>query len=210
MWNMVKEKLMKTNDLTNIRFGKLVVISKAGKAKDRHILWHCKCDCGRKTISSSNNLRSGGAKSCGCLQRETARKSQTTHGKSESRLMKIYYGMRRRCFDKNDISYKHYGGRGISIYDEWKNNPESFYDWAINNGYLENSGLSIDRIDNNGNYEPSNCRWATRSEQMRNTRRCNNLTIGGITKTVTEWALEYKTSRTSIKRKVKSGKLICG
>ena len=123
-------------------------------------------------------------------QREKARehciKMNTTHGKSYTRLFRIYSSMKQRCYCKSAKDYHNYGLRGIRVCDEWKSDFMSFYNWAMSNGYSEE--LSIDRIDNNGDYEPSNCRWATVKEQARNRRTNKNTSINGITKTAIEWA----------------------
>lgn len=107
------------------------------------------------------------------------------HNMSNSRLFRIWCNMRERCYNPNKPDYKHYGGRGIEVCDEWSNDFESFYRWAVNSGYSDE--LTIDRIDVNDNYRPDNCRWATRKEQANNKRNNNYITIDGITKTATEW-----------------------
>lgn len=112
------------------------------------------------------------------------------HGRSGERLHKIWKSMKNRCYNERDMSYKNYGARGIAVCEEWKNDFCSFKEWALANGYDDK--LSIDRINVNGNYEPDNCRWATRKTQANNTTRNHYLTIGGITKTMREWAEHYK------------------
>lgn len=153
------------------RYGKLVVMeeaesiySKTGKMIRR---WKCKCDCGNITIVRHGDLRNGSTVSCGCYnyEKESAAKN---HGYSRTKLGNVFEGMKQRCNNPKNKNYEKYGGRGIKICTEWLNDPKKFFDWAIKNGYKE--GLSIDRIDVNGNYEPDNCRWADNETQCLNQR----------------------------------------
>jgi len=166
-------------DLTGEKFNRLSVICrdvdyivpKSGRHKAQ---WKCKCECGNICIVREDGLRNGHAKSCGCYNRQRTKESHTIHGKSHDRIYKIWVGIKGRCLNPNDDGYKIYGGRGIIICDKWKNNFMSFYYWALNNGYSEN--LTIERINVNGNYEPSNCTWIPNSKQggnKRNTIRIN-------------------------------------
>ena len=156
----------KFEDLTGQRFGYLTIIKKAGKNKSDKILWLCKCDCGKLKIIQGASLKSGRTKSCGCLRKKGARR---THGFKHTRLYCIWQGIKKRCLNKNTPNYHIYGGRGITICQDWLNSFVSFYKWAMGNGYADN--LTIDRIDLDGDYSPSNCRWITQAEQNRNTSR---------------------------------------
>lgn len=173
--------MSKLIDLTGQRFGRLVVIESVGRSKYRYGLWRCKCDCGNEVIVATNLLHRGKTQSCGCYKID----KNTTHGQSGTRLYWIWGGMINRCTNSTMHNYNNYGGRGITVCDEWRT-FEPFYEWAITNGYRED--LTIDRIDTNGNYCPENCRWATPKQQANNKRNNRLLTLNGITHTMTEWS----------------------
>ena len=159
------------NDLTGQRFGRLTVLEFVPRTC-KGSYWKCKCDCGAERVIGASGLISGQTKSCGCLKVEAAKIIQSKfikkHGKRGTRLYNIWFKIKQRCFNKNNPAFNDYGGRGIGVCEEWKNDFQSFYNWAMENGY--NEGLSIDRIDNDGNYEPSNCRWTDNKTQCRNRR----------------------------------------
>ena len=179
----------KLEDLTGQRFGRLTVIEHSHSVNYRHY-WLCKCDCGKiKTIRGSH-LKSGAIRSCGCLSIEELQ-SRATHHKTKSRLYIIWNSMKKRCYQKNDIEYKYYGGRGITICDKWKDNFQAFYEWSIANGYDENAKrgeCTIDRIDVKGNYAPDNCRWVDKIIQANNKTNNQLITYNGETHTIAEWS----------------------
>lgn len=168
----------KYDDLTANKYGKLAVIERAisTSKKDKHAYWKCLCDCGNYAIVASHRLKGGETRSCGCIN----------NGKSYTRLYRIWNDMKKRCYIISETAYHNYGGRGIIVCDEWLHDFQAFYDWSMANGYRED--LTIDRIEVNGNYEPSNCRWVTRKVQNNNTRRNHYLSFDGTTKSVAEWA----------------------
>ena len=172
---------MKCNDLIGNKYGMLTVIKRADSINGR-ARWFCACDCGKECIVYGQNLKKGFTKSCGCnIYKNRAKTAKNLNPK----LYRVWKGMRERCYKEKTSSYPMYGGRGISVCEEWKNNYDSFYKWAMENGYKD--GLSIDRKNTNGNYEPSNCRWATPKEQARNTRRNVMIEINGTMKSLPEW-----------------------
>lgn len=177
-------------DLTGQRLGRLLVIEKyEGKLYDGRTAWRCKCDCGNICLATTKVLRNGDKQSCGCLRREMLTERNYKHGGSvrnqQERLYHIWLDILRRCKNPKRRNYKDYGGRGIKVCEEWENSYLSFRTWALNNGY--NDTLTIDRIDNNGNYCPENCRWVTMKEQNNNKRNNHYITYNGETHTVSEW-----------------------
>lgn len=174
--------------LVGKKFGKLTVIKALEERHKGKIVWLCKCDCGNYTNVMSSNLRPnskiGGTNSCGCAKIE----QHTKHNLSNTKLYKTLVAIKSRCKNPQNPSYKAYGGRGITLCDEWdgENGYERFYNWAMENGYKD--GLSIDRINNDKGYTPENCRWVTQKQNTNNTRNCKRVTIEGETHTLSEWA----------------------
>lgn len=206
-----KEMKEKKPLLEGQRFGRLTVLSlhhtkeyirKSGKKQTANF-YLCKCDCGKTKIINKWALLSGHTLSCGCFQKEIASKCNSKHRKTKTRIYNIWGDIKKRCFNKKCNSYKNYCGRGITMCDEWKNDFMSFYNWAIANGYKDN--LTIDRINNNGNYEPSNCRWVDRKEQARNRRtsvfvKYKN-TVICLKELAERLGVNYKTLWSKIKRR---------
>lgn len=142
----------------------------------------CRCSCGREKYVDVLCLLNGKSKSCGCARYDKIR----THGKTNTRIFRIWHKMKDRCYNPHHVHYPDYGGRGITICPEWKDNFQTFYDWAMSHGYSDD--LSIDRIDDDKGYCPENCRWATALEQQNNTRWNRKITYNGKTLSVARWA----------------------
>lgn len=184
-------------DLTGRRFGSLTVL---GYSHFKNVsYWNCICDCGTIKSYQKGNLISNNAKSCGCLKSENISKGKTKHGMKHTKEYRIWWGIKQRCFYHKNDSYKHYGGRGISMCDEWKNSFEAFY----RDMGKPPHGTSIDRINNDGNYEPNNCRWATNAEQQSNRRCTVKLTIGNQTRDLEEWSKISGVGYTTIRYRLK-------
>lgn len=175
---------IRVNSLAGKRYGRLKVLSKEKNIRSKsgrtHVMYLCECDCGKRLIVKAENLRSGNTQSCGCLAADRTKEKSTKHGLKSHRLYHIWQGMKQRCYNQNEECYENYGGRGIEVCQEWlgEDGIKNFAKWAYSTGYDENAKrgeCTIDRIDVNGNYEPSNCRWATNKEQQRNKR--NNFIV---------------------------------
>lgn len=172
-------------DLTGQKFGHLTVIEYVGY-ENKKPKWKCLCGCGKYVEVYSYNLLKGSATSCGCFRRGRGF-GKYKHGLYKDRIYFIYHSMKQRCLNKKCNQYKNYGARGITICSEWlgENGFVNFSNWAFENGYADD--LSIDRIDNNGNYCPKNCRWTNMLTQANNTRHNRTVTYNGETHTYAEW-----------------------
>lgn len=194
--------MSKFKDISGQKFGRLTALYRLHNYHKKGTYWLCICECGNFTEIWLPNLQRGASKSCGCLQREQATKANRTHKKSNTHLYYIWRSMRYRCYNKHTKAYKNYGGRGIAVCSEWKDNFMAFYNWSMANGYNDN--LTIDRIDNDKNYSPNNCRWVDRKQQGRNRRSNILITINGETHCLIEWCeilgLKYNTVNTRIRR----------
>lgn len=190
-------------DLTGERFGRLVVLERAGK-EDK---WKCRCDCGSIVIRRGSDMSRGDTRSCGCLRRELARERRSTHRHSKTRLYRVWASIKNRCYNEKVDNYKYYGGKGVKMCDEWKDSFEAFEKWAYENGYDETAGAqkcTIDRIDVLKDYEPSNCRWVNHVVQCNNQTSNVILELNGESHTMAEWArilgVKYTTLRGRIYR----------
>lgn len=189
-------------DLTGKKFGRLTVLYSEGKiynSKNRCYYWMCRCDCGNLKSVRGAHLKNGLVNSCGCLKKEKL-SIPKKHGFCDTKIYGVWEGIKDRCYRQKNSSYKNYGGRGIIMCEDWKNNFSNFYNWAIQNGYKE--GLSIDRIDVNGNYEPTNCRWITQKEQCNNTRVNRYLTYQNVTHSLSEWAEIYNLNYFCLRKRI--------
>lgn len=162
---------MKLDDLTGQRFDRLTVVRREGSqvypSGQKQTLYLCQCDCGKEVKVTRRNLISGNTRSCGCLALET----RTSHDLWGTKVYKCWDNMRSRCLNPNATGYKNWGGRGIKIHEPWIHSFDLFYQYVSKLEHFGEKGYSLDRINNDGNYEPGNLRWATRSEQSRNQRR---------------------------------------
>lgn len=179
---------MKKIDLTGARVGRLTVISES-KLQSRRVSWVCMCDCGAEVVVMSCNLNRDHTTSCGCILRESRATRFVTHGLSKTPEYKVWRGMRIRCENKNDPAYTNYGGRGIEVCDRWK----SFEKFLADMGRRP-KGMTIERNDVNGNYEPSNCRWATMKDQQGNRRDTIRIAIGERVQPLKVWCEEMGTT----------------
>lgn len=165
---------MKALDLTGQRFGRLTAIKKTGTyispSGAKKIQWLCKCDCGAEIVAIAADLRSGHTNSCGCYQKERTSEASKTHGMRYTAIYHVWSAMKDRCGNPRNKRYEDWGGRGITVCDEWKNDFQAFYDYVSKLPHFGEAGYSLDRINNDGNYEPNNVRWATRIEQNSNKR----------------------------------------
>ena len=191
------------------KFGRLTIVAKqAGKSADGRTLYLCKCECGNTLLVPANRLKNGNTKSCGCLKRDKGIEANTTHGLSKTRLYRIWGSMIDRCERKGCERYSRYGGRGITVCKEWRNNFQAFYDWAMANGYNPNAKFgecTIDRINTDGNYEPSNCKWVTNKEQANNKECTCRLEHNGECHTLKEWATITGISYNTIHKRFRRG-----
>lgn len=183
-------------DLAGQRYGRLIVVREAGRAGVTR-RFECRCDCGSTAIVRMGNLRTGHTTSCGCYARESA----TTHGLGHSSEYQTWYHMILRCEDPCTDSYPYYGGRGIGVCDRW----HKFENFLEDMGMKPSKRLTLDRVDNDGNYEPNNCRWATLHQQSRNRSSNRMLTLGGKTLCIRDWEAATGINYTTIWERLRRG-----
>lgn len=191
----------KNVDLTGKRFGKLVAISIDHKSNSgTRVYWKCVCDCGGTRVVSNDHLKNGDVSDCGCYRKHIAHWKK--HGMCDTRLYNIWSLMKERCYNSKRKEYPNYGGRGICVCPEW-HDAKTFIDWAIKNGYSKN--LTLDRIDNNGNYCPNNCRWVDRKKQMNNRRNNHYISYNGEKMTITQLAEKNGLTYSQLYKRIKLG-----
>ena len=194
-------------DLTGKKFNKLLVLYKTKKDKNGHYYWKCKCDCGNEKEILGTHLLQGTIKSCGCYNSEqVSKRAKTKQIIPNKRIRHIWELMKSRCYNNKNISFKNYGDRGIKICDEWldkKNGLINFYNWSMENGYRED--LSIDRIDIDGNYEPSNCRWVSWKKQCNNKRNNIKIKYNGESENVCYFIQKYSLNKFAIYSRLRKG-----
>ena len=171
--------------LENQRFGRLLVLEEVGRTKSGSTTWRCLCDCGNEKAISSSSLRHSGTQSCGCIKQEQ-RLSQKIHGETHSPIHRLWAGMKNRCNNPNNHKYERYGARGIRVCSEWASSYEAFRDWCLSNGYRP--GLTIERLNVDGDYSPENCIFATQKVQQNNRSNNHRITYNGANHTMSEWA----------------------
>ena len=202
---MISER---TPTIIGNRYGRLTVISEAPK-RNRNRMFVCKCDCGNTTKPIlAYSLKAGKTTSCGCYGLERAKEAHIKHGDRHSRLYNTWCNIKQRCYNSNMRDYRLYGGRGIVMCDEWKNDYAAFKEWALSNGYDETAprgACTIDRIDNNGIYSPDNCRIASQKTQCNNLRKNLLIEIDGRTQTLKQWADESGLDESKIRYRYHHG-----
>ena len=196
MESKFREKAKQRLDLTDHRFGRLQAICYEGTTKHQKSLWLCRCDCGNEVRVTTGVLMKGESRSCGCLQAERTKQSNTTHGEACKTVeYTTWNNIKKRCYDTKDKNFHLYGARGIKVSEEWVQSYENF---LRDMGRKPDKSYSIERIDNSKGYSKENCRWATSKEQSRNTRRNNNISFNGRTQCLTDWAKEVGISHSTL------------
>lgn len=190
----------KVIDMTGNLYGRLTVVEFAGFANDRQATWRCKCECGNESVVPGGCLRSGHSTSCGCYGLEVLKTASITHGMSKTTTFAVWRGMLQRCRNPKNPAYSKYGGRGITVCDQWLSFERFLSDMGV-----RPDGKSLDRINNNEGYSPSNCRWASRKTQNSNKTTTVLLTIDGVTQCARDWSRSIGVNQSLITNRVKAG-----
>ena len=190
-------------DITGKRFGRYTVLRYAGNDKHGCALWDCRCDCGNVKTVVGSSLRKGVVISCGCYHRDKVTEMKTTHGQSKTRLFHVWQQMKRRCNNPHHKAYGYYGGKGIKLCHEWENDFQAFSAWARSNGY--DDSLTIDRINPDKGYEPSNCKWSTRQEQQSHLSNCRIFEINGVSHPLNTWCKIYNKPHETVRKRLLNG-----
>lgn len=192
-------------DITGKRFGRLVAIEPSkDKATNESKKWLCECDCGTKKYIRSSDLRFGKVTSCGCWKDEKTRNRFKVHGKSNTLQYEIWKSMKQRCYNSNNKDYPNYGGRGIKVCDEWKDDFLTFYHWAKYNGYKRH--YTIERINPSGNYEPSNCTWIPNEQQALNRKTTRVIEYQGNNYSMREISEKFNVNYNTFRDYINKGK----
>lgn len=195
---------MKALDLTGKKFGRLTVIERVENRKGRWF-YKCQCECGNITVVSGNALTQGHTRSCGCTRIKSIIEKSTTHGMSKTKIYGVWSAIKARCLNSLNKAYKNYGERGITMYPAWINDFQAFYDYVSKLPHFDEEGYSLDRIDNDGNYEPNNIRWADRKTQSRNRRNRIIVEYNGEKMTLGEAAEKSNVEFGTLKHRLKRG-----
>lgn len=187
-------------DITGKKFGRWTALSKAPSSPRGLAKWECVCECGTRRVVDSNRLVNGKSKSCGCARSAATAKAKTVHGGSYTRTYGIWSGMKTRCLNPNEKCYPNYGGRGITVCERW----QSFETFLADMGEAP-PGATLDRINNDGNYDPSNCRWATLEVQLNNKRSNHRIEIDGVSRTIAEWSRVTGVKESTIMSRLRYG-----
>lgn len=189
-------------DLTGKRFYRLYVIKRVENNKYGNSMWLCQCDCGNQVSVRGDSLTKGNTKSCGCLNREKVIERSKTHGKTNTKTYMEWAGMKSRCYNPNNKQYSDWGGRGITVCDSWRDSFETFYEYVSKLPHFDEQGYSLNRIDNNGNYEPNNVEWADSVTQANNKRNNHLITYNGKTQSLSQWAVECGIKHSTLDRRI--------
>jgi hypothetical protein len=193
---------MKHRDIAGQKFNRLTIIRHMGTNNLRQAVWLANCDCGNSIEVTTATVTYGHVKSCGCAKRDAVSKNAIKHNKRRTREYTTWCLMKARCNNPKNPAYPSYGGRGIKVCDRWQSSFENF---LADMGEKPSSNYSIDRIDNDGNYEPDNCRWATSSQQFANTRRSRHIEYKGESLTLNEWARKQGINPNTLRARIEAG-----